>query len=940
MSGDNMYKKKGLIEKIKCWGWQHKRGMALLLAICMFGTGVAEVTLSNVLAASETTMVEGTGPETENTTGSETEIGTEAEPETEAGTETEAEPETEAAPETEAEPGTEAETETEKESETEAEPETETEAGPETAVDKKTEEIEKSVVKSGLERTGETDWTNDTSEISLTMDSLVITKPDNGGELTVPTKTENGNTIYDMSALSYYDIGGMKFSVTMKILNDTESRQIREGDYFLVAIPNGFDASSTSGTISSKGIAIATYSKEESNLKFVFTKNADITQEIYTSIAARADLSFSFKSNEMKEGDRDIVVMDKTGTGGNQTILRLPTLSTVIDGIKKEGTFDSAENTVTWDITVGTTVASRGNSVKGIVLTEKIGEGQEFVDAWAVDAKGNKITGAVSNTKNTDGTVSIAIKEDINAPAMIKVKTGVTEQALTASQGGTEKGKLTFSNEVEMTAPVGSGVVLGEVTSAGKTIETSYLPGYEKMGTQIDSDTIEWTIVVNKGQKVNVYKGEVTDTLPAGLEYKTGSMRYYRNGSTASNTPGEFDAGDSAWQPNSLAITKNSLEANRQELKFYMAESSKAEYKIVFQTTLTDPAAFTADKVENKATVTAQFPYWNNGIVYKEWDYGIPECETEFVVSTIRKEVSANSSTGILTWTIYPSTRTAFTSAKIEDEIEAIQTYGDDAKVLKVADGTLVTDKFDISYNGRKLTVAAKAGFAAGGDKLSNYKIVYTTRADKLFQTNKENVKFSNTAKLWINGSFANEDSADVTLKNEFLAKSTKFEYVNGEPYFHYRIEVNGNGMELNQVVVEDSLNTCSFRGDDASIFANTNWEWDDVLCTVNNAAGGAAEGTVNKAYANSGRDIKITLSKITQKHTIHLYAKLTDAGKSALTSFAEGTGSVRNKKIYSENTVKVKSNEVTNPETGKEGYFSVTSTSKGVDCFNNMLVT
>lgn len=901
-----------------------KRIVAVILVLCCLLTCVTEIMLPSTQVIGSETGKGGAGKKVESTeqaTVESTELGASVAETTSTETEKPAESVETAVPETEkpVQPTQTPMPETEQtpESTEVLEPETEKSQEP---------KIREDILARINPRAAAVDRSEDTGELKIILEELNILDAGNG-KLSYTTSTSGNNTVYDTSSNAYYDVAKVKFRINFTILKQSDSvgggRGIREGDYFIYRIPKGFtvDSSIADGMVEFKGLPIAEYKKGTDGtgefLTFTFQKAVN-GEENYNDIAGGMNLELNFNSSSLAGGGNKLVQLLPERAGNTGIQVKLPEEPSTANGITKTGTHNSLDNTITWKIKVATETESKGMTLDGLILEDVMGAGQTYIPASAkmVNADDTPAAGTVSAIES--GNKVTLTLTGAKAPCYVELKTAITKEKIDEAIAAKNPVKTQFTNEVTMKPPVDGGLAIGSKNTTTATVDAQFGTSIAKRGVQVNSNTIHWTIQVNDAEpRVHVYRGVVTDQLVTGLSYKSGSMTYKVDGGEA-KTPGVSDGSTSPWPGNSLFVSGNA--ATRQTLKFYLEEDTKSSYTIEFDTTVEE--GFTSSEVDgdgktavsNGATIAAEFPHWTgSGPNYTPWDYGIPGLNCSFDSSMIEKKVSPDEKTGILTWTIYPSTRTsAYDDAVVTDAIEAKQEYITGTLKVEKIDGSPVGAGIikDDTTNTRnlKITIPKTAG------TLGEYKITYQTKALNFFKENFQEQNYTNTAVLDImkgGTSIERKDApASTKMTNRFLAKSTSFEYINNVGYFHYTIDVNGNGLALTNVVVTDDLSACVFtaKADDGTAVAipASNWEFDMTLAKTTNAGGTEITG---KKPTISGTVVTANLGSITEKHTVHLYARLKSGSSSLLTDLT--ANGLANKKVYSSNTVNAASTEV-----------------------------
>ena len=815
--------------------------------------------------------------------------------------------------------------------ETEAEVVSETEA--EAASDVEAETA------SDVEAGGPVNRTDDADEVGISITKFTVQDASNRNLTCTGPKSEDGAEIYDASSNPYYDVAKVTFEMEITVVKEWNAgRGLKGGDYVLLPIPEGF-SSTGSGAMNSSGRNIAAYNIVDNQLKITFTNevNAELRNE---QIKGGMDVEMTFDPKGLKGQDKTVTVLPSRGSGNPAVKLKLPDEPDTIDGISKEGKLDINTNVITWTVKVGTDKQSKGVSLDGVELTEELPEELEQMEVTAENADGADV-----EIMEVNGKLKLS-GENAVAPVAVQIKTSITAEALQEAIGE-DKSELLLTNSVSMGSS-DSLLKFGSNTSAQDDVTVKLSPKIEKEGSQIDSNTIRWTIRVNADQPVRVYKGYVVDELAEGLKYKPNSIRYNGNNTCVERNENTKPDTASSWPEHELWINESD---GKQTLYFCMAEDTSASYTITFDTIVLDDfgsgnSEGEGQKVHNAAQVFAQFPTGGNGYVPVE--YGIPGIDTEFNTAKVNKEVSVGGkkAKGQLTWTICPSVRrSTYTTAIIKDKIEPNQEYCQDTLKIYEKVGENWEDKtetlqnegvFTSSFSEGDATLTLEYTMKAAKDNnhsttLSNYKIEYQTTALTYVQTNNKKDEYKNTAILTVEGDkeYTSEGSASAELQNAWVKKDTKFEYIDGVPCFHYTITVNSKEMQdLTNVIIEDSIQgAIKISDDDTDVSEDWVFDRTQTSLTVEN---GAVFPPIE--YSNSDRNVKITFDNLSDTVTVELYAKYI-GGKSELT--AQG-GKYKNKKVYSDNTVKVKSDEVC-AENGDS--ISESCNTKNKDEMDNMLV-
>lgn len=768
-----------------------------------------------------------------------------------------------------------------------------------------------------------TDYTGDKDQLTLSLSDVKCTDG-NDRELNY-SKTDDYT--YDVSGNSLEDVKKVFFTLNLNIVKDGDARAIKEGDCFYYTVPQGFSVSDSiknksDKTIKDQGVEIARYEVIEENgtqkIKFTFSKAVNSEME-YTNLHGGMNMQLDFDGKE-RENPNVVLFPKESGDGQHDITLKIPEAPKEIDGITKEGTYHSDNNTIDWTITVGTN--SKGISLAGLKIEDTLGEGQTYLGFELKDSSGADFEGQV--TVSLDGNkVTADINDDatIKAPATFVIKTAITQEKLKSAG---DEGILTLYNTLAKLNSDNSKVEIGTNNEKKNTSVTVNLkPGMEKRGEAVDSHRIRWTITVNnKEPRIHTYRGAVTDKITPGLKVDTGSIKY--NGNTANpTTTKDVNYTGANWPGNCYNYDEGS-----NTLIFYMEEDTQNEYTITFDTivgdTFQEPEG---GMVTNVATVSAQMPYWDGGQYgHFVYDYGTPEGKADFASASIKKTVQADARTGKLTWTIYPSTREQdWDTAVITDIIDSNrnvtkipedghQKFNDDIKVC-LKDDKELTEDTDYTLNVNKKDsekpeikiIFAKSQLDSKNISLDDIKIVYSTTAIEYFKENNIERGYVNEATLEVSKggtSLQNVNDSNYTmLKNSFLSKGAEFMYdEDGVPYFHYTVRLNNTPMNLTDVEVRDAIENIDFGNEYLNEHKSEFWEFDTEKCTVD----GSDEVNNKFTSTDDGQSVTISWSSLTTSKTLHLYVRLKDEKRKD-----EVLANLGDETIQTTNQIQAKSQEV-----------------------------
>ncbi len=239
--------------------------------------------------------------------------------------------------------------------------------------------------------------------------------------------------------------------------------------------------------------------------------------------------------------------------------------------IRKQGVaYDRTTGQITWRVTVNTNQVN----IQNAVVTDNIRIGQEYVSGSATIDNGADLSGfsyvaAAADDPDKTGTLTYTFASEISQTYVIEFKTQITDPDVfmgNASIRYYNTASLTGSNITE-TSYTGNRDIFSEIN--------------KKTGNSYDYVTreIEWKIVVN-GNAMPLSDVVVTDEIPLGLEYVTGSAEIDNGG----------DAGGFAY------TAAPSDDPDKTGTLTYTFPSPITEtYTITFKTLITDLSVFSTN---------------------------------------------------------------------------------------------------------------------------------------------------------------------------------------------------------------------------------------------------------------------------------------------------------------------------------------------------------
>lgn len=333
--------------------------------------------------------------------------------------------------------------------------------------------------------------------------------------------------------------------------------------------------------------------------------------------------------------------------------------------ITKKGSYDEANNEITWTITVDT----KGSPAKNLRIVDKLTENHEFVEDFAQDiGKGNcEIDEPIeSGTYDTgDRTFSYDIPDNFDGIKVIKFKTKPVE-SITSAQG---------HKEIENTVDLMQDDKSIQSATDKVSINVNYI---HKEGKLIDNNSVEWTININPN-KYTLEKPTVIDELPNNLELDKESVTLLKDGEATAKVLKEG--------------TDYTLDANN-KFEYNFTSTINDSYILKFKTDIKENLDSGKDlNISNTAKLLIE------NKVYGESsnNIGIPKGISKSGKYIANQE---DSSKDVITWTIKINTNKAsMEKPVITDDIVGAQDYIEDSVSIMDSKGAMVDkNEYDISY--------------------------------------------------------------------------------------------------------------------------------------------------------------------------------------------------------------------------------------------------
>ena len=813
---------------------------------------------------------------------------------------------------------------------------------------------------------------------------------------TIGSDTESGvfYTLKGKDEINYISSTGTGFSIPENVsfnsiksvgvdlsfsIVDYDIRKISEGDYLEFIAPEGVEFASAPTEIKTAvgNYVIGTFSLENNNkaLRLTFGNAVDPSKYI-TDIAGGVTLEMQI-SDVTKFGEaHNVVLLDGVGNNTTKVELAFPAATSDIKGVTKTGEENTDINGASWKVSVGTDSQSAGASLAGVTVTDTFDAqdmyaGSENATSVPVVIEGTKADGTEVSidatfdittdeaSHTTSMTYTFPADTDFVAPATLKYDTKYTNRLLkeaTLNKGTkyTAANTATISGETVTTT---DPALLTASATADVTVTT-----VQKSAKQIDANTMEWTLILNENNN-NVWAAVVNDTLMLGLTVDetygihitdvTSTEEDASAKSAVLKATGDAGAKTIASDTVNVSYTDDINADSKQELKISFKNTFNHEYVIVFRTKIAanfvnagegqddDGNASSADGkntnvIDNTATVSVSYPTGGGGTGGTSVVYEDTTVKAVFVSAYITETPEgAHIDTGLLDWSVAPSCKTGFDTAKITLAPEnalaggAQELVGTPEVTYKKDDGTYATvdSSCYIVENDRIFTFNASALEAKGID-FNKVRINYTTKALDFFKSTSETT-YNQATRIDVAANIEGDNmtytytskTVSQKLQNKLIEKTVEsvFDDVNNEAYFHFTIPVNKNGIQLTNMELTDDLSSTFYYKVDngAGIAVDQSW-YEPVAAAVPTSSNKyvthmvvGSEKTAD-GIAINGNKITYSNASLNEAGVLHIYVQMTEAGKDALgLAKTEITQNNEDVKIYVNNTATIKADEL-----------------------------
>ncbi len=714
--------------------------------------------------------------------------------------------------------------------------------------------------------------------------------------------------------------GEIKVAIPNSDVRSAET--FKAGNYFEFTFPEVFSLIEKVGQGKIGEEVICNYSISGNTIRGTFTNSVNPASNL-DNVSFGLSFEMTVLTDKVGTEDENTYVLTPTGVTPQASIV-LPKVPTSIDTITKTGVLNQ-DNTLTWTIQIGTDAVS-GASLKDITLTENWG------DVNIQTYQSAQVNGTSIDLSSGSYTFS---DDKVKAPATVTVVTKLTDHAIKSES-------LTSVSNTATVSSTETGRITGE-SSATATVAIPKLT-LEKLGKQIDGNTIEWEMTLNQNH-ANVYAAEIYDNLASGLTVdETAGIRITNvdTNVTATLTSQIHPENATGVSAGDFGYEIKTLDDGTQSLWVYFGTFSNT-YKIVFDTNLSNSMANNSS-VKNQAFVNTYYP---NGGGQGPSIWSDPDLSVGY--KSVMIEMAAkgvDKTTGTLNWQIRPSTKSSsYGEATITVTVPDDQEFtGIDDVEAVIGESALSTADYTKSYDAVTKTLSltfTKTKLDDLSKTLKDVKINFATKALTYFETDTEKT-YSEKASISLDGSteLVADDTVSQKLKNNLISKSVASGYDDtaNEPYFTYLITVNANKLSLTNVEVVDDLSGTLFaekivddEGNTVNITSDYKTASDngtaisDEYYTVDSVDffKDASCTEVLSGFSNAldGKKVTVSAASLSDTAYIRIKVKLTEEGKAQLKLAG---GSLSKSVIYGKNSASVNATEITAAD-------GVTASAKGL---------
>ncbi|MEI7884923.1 MAG: collagen binding domain-containing protein [Clostridia bacterium] len=447
-------------------------------------------------------------------------------------------------------------------------------------------------------------------------------------------------------------------------------------------------------------------------------------------------------------------------------------VAVTFDFITKNGTFNTTTKAIDWTITVN----GSNQTLTNAAITDNIPTGLALV------TNSVKLNGTTIDEVSSPAAIGKYSYNASTSTVSINLGTISTPQSITFSTALTDSNYFnqnvitkTFTNTASLTV---LGLLNSATSSKGVPVSSSVIA---KSGTNYNPATqeITWRIVVNSN-KISITSPAITDNIPLGQEYVSGSALI-----SPATTNGSF-----TYTPSSGGITGT--------LKYDFTDDINSAYTITFKTKVTNAN----DTASNKTTSLT-----NSAIITGANIPSSSSTGTQSVVSKVLEKSSTdyNYVTRELTWRIVVNQNGMnLSNSAITDSISNGQDFVTGSAMLNGSTGTLSTSSpaavGEYYFDGATKTLQYNLGDITT-QKSITFKTIVTDLS--VFNTNGDKT-FSNTATLTKDFGPTVTSTGTKEVNNTVVSKAAI--YTSGNEYIDWKVQINSNQIALSTATLTDVL--------------------------------------------------------------------------------------------------------------------------------------
>lgn len=532
---------------------------------------------------------------------------------------------------------------------------------------------------------------------------------------------------------------------------------VKAGDTITLAIPKEIKINASippyDVTDGEGGPVVCTVAlnKDTNEITVVFTEYASENSNVGGSFFFKLE----FDETQLGTGGEKELAFEVGGAAADIVLkVKIEPITPPDMGIDKSVvTYDTATREITWKVEVD----PKGYGRDGVVVTDKILSGQEFV-AGSVTVNGEEADS--ENYEYVASNFIYTFPDTVNDKQTIRFKTKVTDAAFA---GVAEGNSFTVTNRADLDYE-GKPTEKEIYDTADKTITVNFI---EKTGTPDNANKeIDWKIIVNSN-RVAITNAQVVDVIPEGLTVDKGTLK----------VDGVF-----LEEGKDYSLTKNADDIWTLTVKFGNISTVK---EITFTTKVAESYYYqnTSTSFSNTAELkhdTTGLP--GNGTVPPGAATGTGTADAG--TSLIAKSGAAyDPQTAVITWSITVNANAvSLIDPEVTDDIPSGQEFVDGS--FKVGGATIIenAEGSGLTYTAAASGDTEKTGtltYKISGTVTAAYAITFQTRVTEpaVYLGNTTDAIYKNTAKLQYKkpGSeqlYFAEDDGEQKVNNNVITKT------------------------------------------------------------------------------------------------------------------------------------------------------------------------